>query len=57
MGDEAVPEMQGKFGVTATDDGDEVILVILDCVFCGVGTMKLWGNQLEPYAVIAQKRF
>ena len=57
MGGEAVPEVQGEVWVAAAQAGDEVILVSLDCLFCGVGTMKLWRNQLEPYAVIAQKRF
>ena len=49
--------MQGEVGVAATEAGDEVILVSLDCAFCGVGVMKVWGNELEPYAGIAQKRF
>ena len=57
MGDEAVPEMQGEVGVASTEAGDEVILVSLYCAFCGVGAMKVWGNKLEPYAGIAQKRF
>ena len=47
MWDEAVPEMQGEVGVAATEAGDEVILVSLDCAFCGVGAMKVWGNELE----------
>ena len=34
-----------------------MILVSLDCVLCGVGTMKVWGNKLERYAGIAQKSF
>ena len=46
MWDEAVPEMQGGVGVAATEAGDEVILVSLDCAFCGVGAMKVWGNEL-----------
>ena len=49
--------MQGEVGVADTEDGDEVILVSLDCAFCGVGVMKVWGNELEPYAGIAQKSF
>ena len=57
MGDEAVPEMQGEVGVAATEAGDEVILVGLDGAFCGVGAMKVWGNELEPYAGITQKLF
>ena len=57
MGDEAVPDMQGGVGVAATEAGDEVILVSFYCVFCGVGAMKVWGNELEPYAGIAQKSF
>ena len=57
MGDEAVPEMQGEVGVAATEAGNEVILVGLDCKLCGVGVMKVWGNKLEPYAEISQKRF
>ena len=57
MGDEANPETQGEVGVTATDASDEVILVSLDYAFCGVGAMKVWGNELEPYAGIVQKRF
>ena len=50
MGDEAVPEMQGEVGVAATESGDELILVGLDGAFCGVGVMKVWGNELEHYA-------
>ena len=57
MGDEAVPDMQGEVGVAVTEAGDEVILVGLDGAFCGVGAMKVWGNELEPYAGIAQKKF
>ena len=55
MGDEAVPEMQGEVRVVATKDGDEVILVSLDCAFCGVDAMKVWGNELEPYAGSREK--
>ena len=55
MGDEAVPETQGEFGVAATGAGDNVILVGLDGAFCGVGAMKVWRNELELYAGIAQK--
>ena len=47
MWDEAVPEMQGEVWVAAAQAGNEVILVSLDCTFCGVGAMKLWGNELE----------
>ena len=57
MGDEAVPEIQGEVGVAATEAGNEVILVSLNCALCGVGAMKVWGNELEPYAGIAQKSF
>ena len=39
MGYEAVPEMQGEVGVSATEAGNEVILVGLDGVFGGVGAM------------------
>ena len=34
-----------------------MILVGLDCTFCGVGVMKVWGHELEPYAGITQKLF
>ena len=47
--------MQGEVGVADTEDVNEVILVGLDCAFCGVGAMKLWGNELEPYTGLAQK--
>ena len=47
MWDEVVPEMQGEVWVAAAQAGDEVILVSLDCKFCGVGAMKVWGNELE----------
>ena len=57
MGDEAVPEMQGGVGVADAEAGNEVIFVGLDCAFCGVGVMKVQGNELEPYAGIVQKRF
>ena len=45
MWDDAVLEVQGEVGVTAAQDGDEVILVCLDCTFCGVGTRKVWGTS------------
>ena len=57
MGDEAVPERQGEVGVAATEANDEVILVGLDGALCGVGAMKVWRNELELYAGIAQKLF
>ena len=57
MGDEAVPDMKGEVGVAATEAGDKVILVGLDGTFCGVGTMKVWGNELEPSAGIVQELF
>ena len=57
MGDDAVPDMQGEVGVAAAEARDEVILVGLDCAFCCVGAMRVWGNELEPYAGIAQKNF
>ena len=49
--------MQGEVGVAATEAGDEVILIGLDGAFCGVGAMKVRGDELEPYAGIAQKLF
>ena len=57
MWDKAVSEMQGEVGVAAAQAGDEVILVSLDCTFCGVGAMKVWGNELELDTGIAQKSF
>ena len=39
--DEAVPEMQGDVGFAAAEAGDEVILVSLDCAFCGVVAMEV----------------
>ena len=57
MGYEAVPDMQGGFGVAATEAGDEVILVSLDFTFCNVCAMKVWGKELELDSGIAQKRF
>ena len=57
MGDEAVPDIQGEVGVAATEVRNEVTLVSLYCAFCGVGTMNVWGNELEPYVGIAQKCF
>ena len=57
MGDEEVPEMQGEVVVAATEVGDELILVDLDCVFCRVGAMKVWENELEIDAGIAKTFF
>ena len=57
MWDDAVLEVQGEVGVTAAQDGDEVIFVCLDCTFCGFGAVKVWGNELELDTVFAQKRF
>ena len=47
MWDEAGPEMQEEVGVAAAQAGDEVIIVSLDCSFCGVGAMKVWGHELK----------
>ena len=49
--------MQWEVEVTAVYAGDEVILVSLDCTFCGVGLVKVWGNELELDTGFAQKRF
>ena len=57
MGDEAVPEIQGEVKVAATEAGDEVILVGFYGTFCGVGAMKVGGEELEPHAGISQKLF
>ena len=57
MWDEAVPEMQGGVGVASAQAGDEVILVSLYCTLCGVGAMKVWGNELELDTGIAQILF
>ena len=57
MWHEAVPEMQGEVGVAAAQAGNEVILVSLDCTFCGVGAVKVWGNELELDTGFAQKSF
>ena len=54
MGDEAVPEMQGEVGVATTEAGDEVILVVFDGAFGGIGAMKVRRNELEIDAGIAQ---
>ena len=53
MWDEAFPEMQPEVLVTAAQAGDEVILLSLDCTFCGVGAMKVWGNELELDTILA----
>ena len=47
MWDEAVPDMQGGVWFTASQAGNEVILVSLDFRFYGVGAMKVWGYELE----------
>ena len=47
MWDEAVPEMQREVWIAAAQAGNEVILVSLDCSFCGVGAMKVWGHELK----------
>ena len=39
--------MQRDVGLAASQAGDEVILVSLDCSFCGVGVMKVWGHELK----------
>ena len=49
--------MQGKVRSAATKADNKVILVGLDGAFGGVGTMKVWRNELELYAGIAQKLF
>ena len=46
IGYEVVPEMQVGVGVAAAEAGDELILVSLDCTFCGVGVVKVWENKL-----------
>ena len=47
MWDEEVPEMQREVWVAAAQACNAVILVSLDCSFCGVGMMKVWGNDLK----------
>ena len=47
MWDEEVPEMQREVWVEDAKASDEVILVSLDCSFCGVGVMKVWGHELK----------
>ena len=54
---EAVPEMQGEVGVSATEAGNEVILVGLDGAFGDVGVIQVRRNELEIDAGIAQKLF
>ena len=49
--------MQGGIGVVATEASDEVILVGLDCAFCGVGELKVWRNKLELDTGLEQKSF
>ena len=44
---ETVPDMQREVWVAAAQARDEVIFVRLDCSFCGVGAMKVWGHELE----------
>ena len=44
---EAVPEIQREFWVADAQVGDEVILLSLDCLFCGVGVIKVWGHDLK----------
>ena len=43
MWDEAVPDMQREVWVAADQAGNEVILVSLDFLLCGVGAMQVWG--------------
>ena len=57
MSNEAVPEMQGGFGVATTEAGDKLILIGLDGAFGGVGAMQVQKNELEIDAGIAQKLF
>ena len=45
MWDDEVPEMEGEVWVTDAQVGDKMILVGLDCTFCGVDVMKVWGTS------------
>ena len=47
MWDEVVPDMQREVLVAAAQADDDLILVILYCLFCGVGAMKVWGHELK----------
>ena len=49
--------MQGEVGFPAAQAGTEVILVSLDCTFCGVGELKVWRNKLELDTGLEQKGF
>ena len=49
--------MQREVWVAASQAGDEVILVSLDCSFCGVGAMKVWGHELKIDTCLTWKRF
>ena len=57
MWDEVFPEMQGEVGVAAAQAGDEMRIVSLDCTFCGIGAVKVWGNELELDTGFLQKSF
>ena len=43
--------------MVGSEASDEVNLVGLDGTLCGVGAMKVWRNELELNAGIAQKLF
>ena len=49
--------MQREVWVAAAQAGDEVILVGLDCLFCGSGAIKVWGHELKLDTCRLWKRF
>ena len=44
--------MKRKAWVTAADDGDQVILVSLDCSFGSVGTIEVRGDKLKANSLL-----
>ena len=46
MGNEKAPKIHWKAGVTATQDGFEVVLESLDGAFSGIATMHVSGGEL-----------
>jgi len=46
LGNEMAPEIHGKAGVTATQDGFEMVLESLDGAFSGIATVHVSGGEL-----------
>jgi len=57
LGNEKAPEMHGKAGVTATQDGFEMVLESLDGTFSSIAAMHVSGGELVSDVLVFEAGF